>query len=61
MVSTLMNGQDGLQDVSLSTPCIVGNWGIELALELRLNEAEQKAPEASAAVLQSAYARLQPV
>jgi L-lactate dehydrogenase len=56
-----MNGQYGLQDVSLSTPCIGGNWGIDLALELRLNEAEQKVPEASAAVLQSAYAQLQPV
>jgi L-lactate dehydrogenase len=59
MVSTLMNGQYGLNDVALSTPCIVGNCGVELALELRLNESEQKALEASAAVLQRAYAQLQ--
>jgi L-lactate dehydrogenase len=59
MVSTLMNGQYGLHDVSLSTPCIVGNCGVELALELRLNEAEQQALETSAAVLQRAYAQLQ--
>jgi L-lactate dehydrogenase len=59
MVSTLMNGHYGLHDVALSTPCIVGNCGVELALELRLNEAEQKALEASAAVLQHAYSTLQ--
>jgi L-lactate dehydrogenase len=59
MVSTLMNGQYGLHDVALSTPCIVGNCGVELSLELRLNEAEQQALEASAAVLQRAYAQLQ--
>jgi len=59
MVSTLMTGQYGLQNVALSTPCIIGNCGVELALELRLNEVEQKALEASAAVLQHAYAQLQ--
>jgi L-lactate dehydrogenase len=61
MVSTLMDGQYGLHDVALSTPCIVGSCGVELALELRLNEAEQKALEASASILQRAYANLQAV
>jgi L-lactate dehydrogenase len=61
MVSTLMTGQYGLHDVSLSTPCIVGNCGIESVLELRLDEAEQRALEASAAVLKHAYTTLQPV
>src|SRR5258705_9462152 len=61
MVSTLMDGQYGLHDVALSTPCIVGSCGVELALELRLNEAEQKALEASASILQHAYANLQAV
>jgi L-lactate dehydrogenase len=60
LVSTLMTGQYGLHDVSLSTPCIVGNCGVESALELHLNAAEQKALEASAAVLKHAYATLQP-
>jgi L-lactate dehydrogenase len=59
MVSTLMNGQYGLKDVALSTPCIVGNCGVELALELHLDKAEQKALEASAAILQQAYAKLE--
>ncbi len=60
LVSTLMSGQYGLHDVSLSTPCIVGNCGVESALELHLNAAEQKALEASAAILQHAYAQLPP-
>jgi len=60
LVSTLMTGQYGLHDVSLSTPCIVGNCGVESALELHLNAAEQQALEASAAVLKHAYTTLQP-
>jgi L-lactate dehydrogenase len=59
MVSTMMTGQYGLKEVSLSTPCIVGNCGVETVLELRLNEVEQKSLEASAAVLKHAYAQLQ--
>jgi L-lactate dehydrogenase len=60
LVSTLMTGQYGLHDVSLSTPCIVGNCGVESALELHLNAVEQKALGTSAAVLKHAYATLQP-
>jgi L-lactate dehydrogenase len=59
IVSTLMTGQYGLRDVALSTPCIVGCGGVESILELHLNETEQKALEASAAVLQRAYSTLQ--
>ena len=59
VVSTLMTGQYGLREVALSTPCIVGSGGVELVLELRLNESEQKALEHSAGVLQHAFARLQ--
>lgn len=58
VVSTLMTGQYGLQDVCLSTPCIVGCGGVESVIELHLNAAEQKALEASAAVLKQAYAKL---
>jgi L-lactate dehydrogenase len=57
-VSTLMTGQYGLDDVCLSTPCIVGKSGVEAILALRLNPAEQKALENSAAVLRLAYAEL---
>jgi len=59
VVSTLMTGQYGLRDVALSTPCIVGCRGVESVIELHLNGAEQKALEASAAVLKHAYADLQ--
>jgi L-lactate dehydrogenase len=59
IVSTLMTGQYGLHDVALSTPCIVGCGGVESVIELRLNKAEQKALEASAVVLQQAYATLE--
>jgi L-lactate dehydrogenase len=58
MVSTLMTGQYGLHDVALSTPCIVGCSGVESVLELRLNDAEQKALEYSAGVLKHAYSQL---
>jgi L-lactate dehydrogenase len=58
-VSTLMTGQYGLRDVALSTPCIVGCGRVESVIELHLNDAEQKALEASAAVLQHAYLTLQ--
>ena len=59
IVSTMMTGQYGLRDVSLSTPCIVGSCGVETVLELRLNADEQRSLEASAAVLKHAYAQLQ--
>jgi L-lactate dehydrogenase len=59
IVSTMLTGQYGLRNVSLSTPCIVGNSGVETVLELRLDEAEQRSLEASAAVLKHAYTQLQ--
>jgi L-lactate dehydrogenase len=58
VVSTLMTGQYGLEDVCFSTPCIVGCGGVESVIELHLNPTEQKALEASAAILQHAYSQL---
>lgn len=58
VVSTLMTGQYGLHEVSVSTPCIVGSRGVESIIELRLNSEERNALEASAAVLKNAYAQL---
>jgi L-lactate dehydrogenase len=37
----------------------VGCGGVESVIELHLNKAEQKALEASAAILQEAYAKLE--
>jgi L-lactate dehydrogenase len=59
LVSTLMTGQYGLHDVSLSTPCIVGRCGVEFILALHLNEAEKAALEVSAGILRHARAQLQ--
>ncbi|MCU1249528.1 MAG: L-lactate dehydrogenase [Edaphobacter sp.] len=61
IVSTPMNGQYGLHEVALSTPCLVGNCGVELALELRLDKTEQQALEYSAGVLKHAYSQLSSV
>jgi L-lactate dehydrogenase len=61
LVSTLMTGQYGLHDVCLSTPCIVGNRGVETILELRLDAAEQKALAASAEILRRAYAQVEKI
>ncbi len=58
-VSTLMTGQYGLREVALSTPCIVGRGGVESVIELHLNQAEQKALEESAAILQRVHASLE--
>jgi L-lactate dehydrogenase len=58
VVSTLMTGQYGLRDVCLSTPCVIGNSGVERVIELRLDAAEQKDLEHSADTLRRAYAGL---
>jgi L-lactate dehydrogenase len=58
VVSTLMTGQYGLHDVCIGSPCVIGENGVESVHELRLDLAEQKALEASAAVLRHAYAQL---
>jgi L-lactate dehydrogenase len=51
-VSSLMQGQYGLQDVCLSLPTVVGREGIVQVLELPLDEDELAGLQDSAAVLQ---------
>jgi L-lactate dehydrogenase len=51
-VSTLLDGEFGLNDVCLSVPCIVGRNGVERIIEGPLSEPERTALIASAAVLQ---------
>jgi len=53
-----IHGQYGLQDVSFSTPCIVGKNGIETVLELVINAPEQRALIESATLLKEAFASL---
>ena len=50
-VGTLMQGEYGLQDVSLSLPCVVGAKGIEQVLANPLAENEEQALRKSAQVL----------
>ncbi len=39
-VSTMLHGEYGLSDIALSTPCVVGKYGVEARIPLSLNEAE---------------------
>jgi len=57
-VSTLLNGEFGLQDVCLSVPCIVAADGVEKIVESTLPESEQASLSASAATLQQAIGQL---
>lgn len=53
-ISTRLNGEYGLKDVCLSTPCILGERGVMRVLELPLDNLEAAALTASAKVLRSA-------
>lgn len=57
-VSARLNGQYRSHDVSLSTPCIVGEKGVVKVLELPLNESEAASLSKSVHVLQNAFAEL---
>jgi L-lactate dehydrogenase len=57
-VSTVLEGEYGLEDVSLSVPCIVSQHGVEHVMVTKLPEEEQQALAASANVLQDAIMQL---
>ncbi|MFZ3070073.1 MAG: L-lactate dehydrogenase, partial [Anaerolineaceae bacterium] len=57
-VSTLLDGEYGLKNVSLSVPSIVSRGGVERIIEGKLNEHEMEALTRSAEVLQSAAQEL---
>jgi len=50
-VSTLLDGEYGLQGVCLSVPCIVSHSGVDRIIEAKLADGEMQALRASAAVL----------
>lgn len=50
-VSNYMQGEYGISDMALSTPCIVGKSGIEVRIPPSLNYQEQQELKASAAML----------
>ncbi len=46
--SALLEGEYGLNDLSIGVPCIIGNTGIEKIVEVELSEAEMKKLHTSA-------------
>lgn len=57
-VSTMLEGEFGLDDVCLGIPSIVGEAGVERVLQLNLPPAEQAALQRSAAVLKEVIEQL---
>ena len=47
-VSTVLHGQYGIEDISLSIPSILGKDGVEKVLEINLNEEELRLLQNSA-------------
>ncbi len=56
-VSSVMHGEFGIEDVSLSMPAIVGNHGIETLVPISLNEEETKKLQESAKTLKDILAQ----
>jgi L-lactate dehydrogenase len=54
-VSTLLNGEYGLDDVCLSLPCIINRKGIRNIVETTLDQYEREALKKSAEILQKTY------
>lgn len=52
-VSVMLKGEYGLDDICLSVPCLVSKDGVEKVLVAELSEAEQRALQHSASVLES--------
>jgi L-lactate dehydrogenase len=54
-VSTLLNGEYGLNDVCLSVPCIINRKGIKSIVETTLDQSEEKALKNSAEIIRDTY------
>ena len=57
-VSTMMHGEQGIEGVVLSMPCVVGGDGIETQVPIKLDEDELKRLRESADILKSIMAEL---
>lgn len=57
-VSATLNGEFGINGISLSVPCIVSNTGVQKILKRKLPLSEQKALESSAETLHKAMETL---
>jgi L-lactate dehydrogenase len=59
-VSTVLDGEYGLEDVCLSVPCVVSQRGVERVVEASLSPGELDALSRSASILREAMAELRP-
>jgi len=57
-VSTLLQGEYGLSDISIGVPVILGKNGVERILELKLNSEAKKQFEESASIIRDTIAKL---
>lgn len=57
LVASLLEGQYGIDDIYLSTPCVIGRKGVEKVLELELNDEEIKRIKHSEEVLKANRAK----
>ena len=57
-VSTLLDGEYGLNDVCLSVPCIVSQSGVERIIEGKLTDGERAALHSSASVIKKSLIEL---
>jgi len=57
-VSTYLQGEYGLSDVSIGVPCILGKDGVERILELKLDSQAKLAFEKSASVIKDAITQM---
>ncbi len=57
-VSSVLDGEYGLRDVSLSVPCVVTQQGVSRVLEAELSSSEQESLNQSAEILQKAIGDL---
>lgn len=60
-VSTLLQGEYGLSEVYLGTPCVIGKNGVERVIALDLDADEQAGLDASAETLKATYASVNDV
>jgi malate dehydrogenase len=57
-VSTYLQGEYGLSDLSIGVPCVLGKKGVERILELRLDAEAARAFEKSASMIKDAIAEM---
>ena len=57
-VSTLLNGEYGLDGVCLSVPCIINRKGIKSIVETTLDQSEEKALKKSAEIIRDTYMQI---